>query len=77
LYPDTLDVLATQVSVTEYCTGATPVPDKDTAAGEPLALLTIEMLPLTLTAVVGLNWTTKVSFCVGVSVTGALPPVIE
>jgi hypothetical protein len=53
------------------------VPDRETAAGEPLALLTIEMLPLTLPAVAGLNCTIKVSFCVGVSVTGALPPVIE
>ena len=77
MYPATLDVLAAQVRTTECCTGATPVPDRETAAGEPLALLTSEMLPPTLPAVVGLNWTTKVSFCVGVSVTGALPPVIE
>jgi hypothetical protein len=53
------------------------VPDRETAAGEPPALLTIEMLPLTLPVVVGLNWTARRRFCVGVSVTGELAPVIE
>jgi hypothetical protein len=77
LYPDTVEVLALQVSATECCTGATPVPDSETVAGDPLALLTIEMLPLTVTAAVGLNWTLRVRFWDGVRVTGALPPVIE
>jgi hypothetical protein len=46
-------------------------------AGDPVALLTTEMLPFTLPAVVGLNCTTRVMLWVGVSVTGAPPPVIE
>jgi len=45
-------------------------------AGDPVALLTTVMLPGILTAVVGLNCTTRVMLWVGVSVTGALPPVI-
>ena len=57
--------------------GATPVPDSGIAVGDPVALLTTVMLPGTLTAVVGLNCTTSVMPCVGVNVTGALPPVIE
>ena len=76
LCPDTVEVPAFNVSVTECCTGAMPVPDKDTDAGDPFALLTIEMLPFTLPAAVGLNCTDKVTLCDGVSVTGALPPVI-
>ena len=77
MYPDTVEVLAFQVSATECWTGATPVPDSETVAGDPLALLTIEMLLFTVPAVVGLNWTLRVRLCDGVSVTGALPPVIE
>lgn len=77
MYPDTVDVLAFQVNDTECCTGATPVPDSGIAAGEPVALLTTEMLPLTLPAVAGLNCTTRVMVWAGASVTGALPPVIE
>jgi hypothetical protein len=46
-------------------------------AGDPVALLATEMLPFTLPAVVGLNCTTRVMLWVGVSVTGAPPPVIE
>src|SRR5207245_3969304 len=38
--------------------------------------LTIEMLPFTAPAIVGLNWTVSVRFCDGERVTGALPPVI-
>jgi len=75
LYPDTVDVLAIQVSVTECCT--TPVPDSVTVAGDPVALLVIEMLPLTLPATVGLNVTDRVRFCDGDKVTGVLPPVIK
>ena len=48
-----------------------------TVAGEPVALLVIEMLPFTVPAVVGLNCTAKTTFWVGDNVTGALPPVIE
>ena len=55
---------------------ATPVPVRATVAGEPLALLTMEMLPLTLPAAVGLNSTVRMRFWEGERVTGALPPVI-
>jgi hypothetical protein len=77
LYPETVEVLAFQVNATECCTRETPIPDKDTDAGDPPALLTMEMLPFTLPAVVGLNCTASTTFCDGESVTGALPPVIE
>jgi hypothetical protein len=77
LYPDTVEVLAFQVRFTECWTGATPVPDSETVTGDPVALLTIEMLPFTIPAAVGLNWMVRERFCDGVSVTGALPPVME
>ena len=77
LYPATVDVLAVQFNSTEYVVGATPVPERVTEAGEPVALLTIEMLPGSLAAAVGLNMTVRMRFCVGVRVTGALPPVME
>ena len=77
MYPDTVDVLAFHVRSTECCTGATPVPDREIMAGDPVALLTIEILPFTVPAIVGLNWTVSVRFCDGERVTGALPPVIE
>jgi hypothetical protein len=76
LYPATVELLAFQVSATECCAGATPVPVRETAEGEPLALLTIEMFPLAIPATVGLNWTDKVMFWDGVSFTGVLPPVM-
>ena len=77
LYPDTVEVLAFQVSATECCTGATPVPDRVTVAGDPVALLAIEMLPFAVPATVGSNTTDRVRLCKGDSVTGALPPVME
>jgi len=70
-------VLAFQVNAAECCTGVTPVPDRESKAGDPVALLAIEMLPFTVPAAVGLNWIVKVRFCDGERVTGALPPVIE
>jgi len=70
-------VLAFQVSATECCVGATPVPDRTMVAGDPVALLTIVMLPLTVPAVAGLNCIARVMFWDGERVTGALPPVIE
>ena len=66
-----------QVSATECWTGATPVPESETVVGDPVALLTIEMLLLALPAVVALNWTERVSFCEGARVTGVLPPLTE
>ena len=77
LYPDTVEVLAFQVSATECCTGVTPVPDREIEAGDPVALLTIEMLPFTVPAIVGLNCVVRVRLCDGERLTGAFPPVIE
>ena len=74
---DTAEVLALQVRSTGCRTGATPVPDRETVAGDPVALLTTETLPFTLPAAVGLNWTVRLRFCEGVSVAGVLPPVME
>ncbi len=75
LYPDTVEVLAIQLSATECC--STPVPDRVTDAGDPVALLAIEILPFAGPATVGLNTTDSVRLCKGDSVTGALPPVME
>ena len=77
LYPDTVEGLAFKASVAECCTGAIPIPDKDTDAGDPAALLTIEMLLFTAPATVGVNWMARVRFCDGERLTGALPPVTE
>jgi hypothetical protein len=70
-----VEVLAAQVSDTECCT--TPVPDRVTVAGEPAALLTIEMLPFMLPAAVGANAMESATVWDGDRVTGVLPPVIE
>jgi len=72
-----VEVLAFQVSATECCTGATPVPNREIMAGDPVALLTIVMFPFTVPTVVGLNWMVRVRTCDGERVTGALPPVIK
>lgn len=74
MYPATVEVLAFQLSAAECWT--VPVPDSETVAGEPVALLTIEILPFTVPVRLGANCTDKVMFWDGVSVTGALPPVI-
>jgi hypothetical protein len=57
LYPETVDVLAVQLSATECVVGCRAVPERVTLAGEPLALLTMETLPVTLPAADGLNCT--------------------
>jgi hypothetical protein len=75
LYPETVEVLAVQLSATECAAGCTPVPDSVTLAGEPLALLTIETLPVTLPAADGLNCTVIVVRCEGERVTGVLAPL--
>jgi hypothetical protein len=77
LYPDTAEVLAFQVSATECCTGVTPVPDRVTVAGDPVALLAIEIFPFAVPVTVGLNTADRVRPCEGDSVTGVLPPVKE
>ena len=57
LYPETVEVLAVQFSATECVTGAVAVPERVIVAGEPVALLTIVTLPLSVPAAVGLNCT--------------------
>ena len=76
MYPDAVEVLAVQVRSTECWMGATPVPESAIVVGDPLALLTIEIVPGTLPADVGLNCRERTRFCEGERVTGALPPVI-
>ncbi len=67
-------MLAFQLSATECDCAATPVPDSATLAGEPMALLTTETLPLVAPPEDGLNCTVNVSVCVGDNVTGVPAP---
>lgn len=53
----------------------TPVPDSATAAGEPCALLTIEMLPVALPAEVGANVALNEALAPALIVIGILPPL--
>jgi hypothetical protein len=53
-----------------------PVPLKAIVVGELGALLTIEMLPLALAAVVGANWALNVVLSPAPNVSGALSPLI-
>jgi len=79
LYPDTLDVLGVQLSdaVCEPGGGAaTPVPDKVTFAGEPVALLVTETLPDAFPAADAVNCTPTVTLWLGVNVTADPPLVI-
>jgi hypothetical protein len=76
LYPETVDVLALQVRVTECCVATIPAPDKDTFVGEPEALLTIVTCPASFPAADGLNCTPIVNFCEGDRVTGTAAPLI-
>jgi hypothetical protein len=76
LLPMTTFPKLTLDGIAESC-GWMPVPARTIVAGDPGALLTIEMLPFALPAAVGLNWMARVRFCEGERVTGALPPVIE
>ena len=61
LYPETVDVVAVQLSAAECCTGTSPVPDRVTVTGEPVALLTMDTLPLLVPAVLGLYCTVTVT----------------
>ena len=71
----TTEVLAVQDRLTLCVTETTPLPESEIVDGEPVALLVIVTLPLTLPVTVGLKMTLKVRFCEGVSVTGALAPL--
>jgi hypothetical protein len=70
-----VEVLAVHDRLTLWVTVTTPLPERVIVAGEPVALLVIVTLPLTLPVAVGLNITLKVNFCNGVSVTGTLTPL--
>ena len=70
-----LDVLAVQFKATVCVATATPVPDREIVAGEPLALLVTVIVPLLEPAAVGAYTTLKARLCPAVSVTGALAPL--
>ena len=68
LYPDTVEVLAVQLSVTECATGCTPVPDREIVVGELVALLVTVALPGRLPADAGAKVTFSVAVCPGVRI---------
>lgn len=74
LYPDTVEVLAAQLNVTEWLT-CTPVPESAMIFGEPDALLVTLTEPVSLPAAFGLKITLKVVFCPSLRVTGVPVPV--
>lgn len=53
-----------------------PVPPREMDSGDPTALLTSEMAPVALPEAVGANETLKVAVPLGVTVSGAVSPVI-
>ena len=68
LYPDTGDTLAVQDSVTECETGWTPVPDRETVAGELVALLVTVTLPGRLPVPAGVRFTFRAALWPGVKI---------
>jgi len=54
----------------------TPVPDRDTVAGELVALLVIEMLPVALPIVVGVKAALKLVLCPSDKVSGNVRPLV-
>lgn len=70
-------MLAVQVSATLCWVACTPVPTSAIVAGEPVALLVTDTLPLELPAVVGSNTALNVNVCDAPSVTGVFAPVTE
>jgi hypothetical protein len=63
-----VEVLAVQVSVTEWDTGWTPVPDSVTDAGELEALLTTVTPPVIGPVADGANVTLRVAVCPGATI---------
>ena len=61
LYPTTVEVLAVHESVTECCTGCTPVPVVVIVIGELVALLATLTVPEALPAAAGVNVTLRVA----------------
>jgi len=70
-------VLAVHDRLTLCVTATTPLPESVIVDGEPVALLVIVTLPLTVPVTVGPKITLKVSFCEGVSVIGTPAPLSE
>jgi len=74
LYPDTVEVLADQLNVTEWLTCA-PVPDSAMVLGDDAVLVTVTE-PVSLPATLGLKITLNVVLCPALRLTGVLAPVI-
>ena len=72
-----MDELASQLSATECVCCTTPVPDRLTDVGEPVAVLTIETLPAALPDDAGVKSTEKAVDCDGDKVTGTPAPLRE
>jgi hypothetical protein len=68
LYPFTAGGLASQVSVTECATGWTPVPDRETVAGELVALLVTVAVPVRIPVAAGVKVTFSIAVCPGVKI---------
>jgi hypothetical protein len=56
--------------------GVAPIPDKEIVAGELVALLATETLPLTLPGALGAKATFSVAVCPGVNVVLAATPLV-
>lgn len=75
LYPTTvLDVLAVQLSATECCTWATPVPVSAMLIGVLLAVLATTTLPVTVLPLVGVKVTVNVAVLPEVTTCPAVTP---
>lgn len=70
-----MDALASQVSATECVDAETPVPVSETVVGEPVALLAIDTLPLTVPAVEGANVTVRTAVWFGVRIKPEVTPL--
>ena len=60
-----MDALGDHDSATECCTGAEPVPVRDTMSAPAVALLITVMLPVTLPLAAGANVTLRAADCPG------------
>jgi len=75
LYPETVEVLAVHVRLTEWLAAETPVPESAIVMGEPVAVLVNVTVPASLPAALGLKITLRVILCPAASVTGVFAPV--
>jgi len=75
-YPETVDVLATQLKAT-LCCGAVPVPETEIEVGEVVELLTKAMLPGSDPAVFGAKVTENEAVCPAGIVNGNVMPLSE